>query len=71
MQRLEASGAVRHVYIYIYISLGGKWLIKFHVMGPKIIGVKHLITFQQFVPSQWSKDGAAFAAEVFAQITIT
>jgi hypothetical protein len=26
MQRLEVSGAVRHIYIHIYISLGGKGL---------------------------------------------
>jgi hypothetical protein len=27
MQRLEFSGALRHIYIYIYMSLGGKGLI--------------------------------------------
>jgi hypothetical protein len=26
MQRLVVSGAVRHIYIYIYMSLGGKEL---------------------------------------------
>jgi hypothetical protein len=26
MQRLEVSGAVRHIYIYIYMTLGGKGL---------------------------------------------
>jgi hypothetical protein len=28
MQRLEVSGAVRHIYIYIYIYIGGKGLNK-------------------------------------------
>jgi hypothetical protein len=28
MQRLELSGAVRNIYIYIYTSLGGKGLIE-------------------------------------------
>jgi hypothetical protein len=28
MQRLEVSVAVQHIYIYIYMSLGGKGLIK-------------------------------------------
>jgi hypothetical protein len=29
MQRLEVSGAVRHIYIYIYMSLGVKRLIQY------------------------------------------
>jgi hypothetical protein len=48
MQRLEVSGAVRHIYIYIYIymSLGGKGLT-----GPEnsVTKVRHFYQFSAYI----------------------
>ena len=46
MQHLEDSGAVRHIYIYIYMSLGFKRLINTILPELHLVGLLYIIKFQ-------------------------